>query len=96
MNTVFSKPLFLMMKAYNCALIISKTCICTGVQRLRQTGNTQMERLDGFLPTAESWHAKICLMMVIVQILNARYMRFIMQTCFLKQHISLHCLLYYQ
>lgn len=36
----------------------------TGVQRLRQTGRTQVERLDGFLPTAESWHAKMCLMMV--------------------------------
>ena len=26
----------------------------TGVQRLRQTGRTQLERLDGFLPIAES------------------------------------------
>ena len=41
-----------------------KHCICTGVQRLRQTGATQTERLDGFLPTAETWHAKMCLMMV--------------------------------
>ena len=41
-----------------------KHCICTGVQRLRQTGATQAERLDGFLPTAESWHAKMCLVMV--------------------------------
>lgn len=41
------------------------TCVrATGVQRLRQTGRTQLERLDGFLPTAESWHAKMCLMMV--------------------------------
>ena len=36
----------------------------TGVQRLRQTGRTKSERLDGFLPTAESWHAKMCLMTV--------------------------------
>ena len=31
---------------------------------MRQTGATQTERLDGFLPTAETWHAKMCLMMV--------------------------------
>ena len=28
-----------------------------GVQRLRKTGRTQLERLDRFLSTAESWHA---------------------------------------
>ena len=41
-----------------------KHCICTGVQKWRQSGATQTQRLDRFLPTAESWHAKMRLMMV--------------------------------
>lgn len=35
-----------------------------GVQKLRRTATSRESRLDGFLPTAESWHAKMAFLKV--------------------------------
>ena len=35
-----------------------------GVQRPRQNGATPQARMSGLLPTAESWHAKMALLIV--------------------------------
>jgi len=50
-ETVFGGDLLTCERAFN-------------VQRLRRTAPTQLLRLDGILPTAESWHTKMALLIV--------------------------------
>ena len=33
-----------------------------GAQQIRRTAELEERRLDGFLPTCEDWHAKVCLL----------------------------------
>ncbi len=35
-----------------------------GAQYIRSTSELAMHRLDGFLPVAEDWHAKVCFLEV--------------------------------
>lgn len=35
-----------------------------GAQLIRKTSELEMHRLDGILPVAEDWHAKVCLLEV--------------------------------
>ena len=51
---------------YVCTLIggdYSVPC-AGGVQHIRRTYELEMHRLDGMLPVAEDWHAKVCLLEV--------------------------------
>ena len=36
-----------------------------GAQLIRNTSELEMHRLNGMLPVAEDWHAKVCLLEVI-------------------------------
>lgn len=38
-----------------------------GAQKIRSNSATKRDRLDGLLPVAEDWHAKLCLLEVSVQ-----------------------------
>ena len=37
-----------------------------GAQYIRRTSELAVHRLDGFLPVAEDWHAKLCLLEVLL------------------------------
>ncbi len=37
-----------------------------GAQHIRRTSELALHRLDGFLPVAEDWHAKVCLLEVLL------------------------------
>lgn len=41
-----------------------------GAQKIRSNSLKSEDRLDGLLPVAEDWHAKMCLLQVIVMIIN--------------------------
>ena len=44
---------------------LSVACAC-GVQYIRRTSELAMHWLDGILPVAENWHAKVCLLEVLI------------------------------
>ena len=43
-------------------LTVARAC---GAQRIRSNSTKSEDRLDGLLPVAEDWHAKMCLLQVI-------------------------------
>ena len=43
-----------------------------GAQYIRRTSELAVHRLDGFLPVAEDWHAKLCLLEVLLLLLFVR------------------------
>ena len=43
-----------------------------GAQYIRRASELAVHRLDGFLPVAEDWHAKLCLLEVLLLLLVVR------------------------
>ena len=43
-----------------------------GAQYIRRTSELAVHRLDVFLPVAEDWHAKLCLLEVLLLLLVVR------------------------
>ena len=41
-----------------------------GAQRIRGNSETSQQRLDGFLPVVEDWHAKMCFLEVNINFIN--------------------------
>ncbi len=39
-------------------------CLWEGAQYIRSTSELAMHPLDGFMPVAEDWHAKVCFLEV--------------------------------
>ena len=52
------------------AILISgnylSVALTRGAQYIRRTSELAMHQLDGILPVAEDWHAKVCLLEVLI------------------------------